>query len=117
PADVFRRRVAENAVGQDDAHATGARLEPLDAALDKENLGRDAALGGAGVAETAFTVMLPGVRQLVLFQDVFVCDRDVGAERGIGGDDIHRSQRDLLLGGGQIGQMSQRELQGVDVVN
>src|SRR5690606_16016252 len=59
PADVFRRRVAENAVGQDDAHATGARLEPLDAALDKENLRRDTALSVAGVAETAFAIRLP----------------------------------------------------------
>src|SRR5690606_23547810 len=98
-------------------HAAGARLEPLDAALDKEKLRRDAALGGAGVAEAAFTVRLPGVGQLVLLQDVFVGDRDVGAERRIGGDDIHRPQWDLLLGGGQIGQMPQRELQGVDVVN
>ena len=55
--------------------------------------------------------------QLVLFKNMLVGDRDVGAERRIGGDDIHRPQRDLLLGGGQIGQMPQRELQGVDVVN
>src|SRR5690606_12177717 len=91
PADVFRRRVAENAVGQDDAHAASARLEPLDAALDEKNLRRDAAFELTGVAETAFAIWLPVTGQLVLLQDMFVGNWNIGAEGGIGGDDIHRS--------------------------
>ena len=111
PADVFGGGVAQHTVGQNDAQAASTRLKPFDTTLDKENLRSDATLGRAGIAETAFAVWLPVMRQLVLLKNVLIGNRNVRAEGRIGGDDIHRAQRDFFLGTGQIGQMPQRKLQ------
>src|SRR5579875_476622 len=65
-ANVFIAGIAQNAVRQHDAQSP-ARLEPLQAALDKEDVGWQRALHAApprlvDYAETALVVALPGVR-------------------------------------------------------
>jgi hypothetical protein len=44
PADVFCCWIAQNAIGQNDAHATSTRLDPPDASLDKKDFRGNATL-------------------------------------------------------------------------
>ena len=97
PADVLVARVAQNTVGQDDAHAT-ARLEPVHAALDEEHLGGDAALEPPGVAIRAVIVALVGVRQVVVLEDVGVIDGDGRAKGRVGHHHINAAQARLFIG-------------------
>lgn len=65
-ADELVPRVAEDAIGQNDAHATTG-LEPLDAALDEQHFGRYGGLDGSAHHE-AITLSLPAAGQFVLLQ-------------------------------------------------
>ena len=56
--DVGVAGIAQDAVGQDDSHPA-AWLEPLHAALDEQNLGRDTALLAPGVTERTASGGLP----------------------------------------------------------
>jgi hypothetical protein len=80
----------------DDAHAA-ARLEPVDAALDEQDLGRDAPLQPAGVSEAAVLGALPDVGEVEVPQDVRVGDGDLRAEGRVRHHHVHRAElRDLL---------------------
>ena len=79
PADVLGGGVAEDAVRQNDSHAS-ARPEPVETALDEQDLGSDAAPQPPGVAKASVLRPLPDVGEVEGSEDVFVGDRDGGSE-------------------------------------
>ena len=58
----------------------------------------------------SFAIGLPVVSQLVVFQDVLVCDRDIRSERWIGHYDVNRAKPNFIFGFQDIRKVSFREI-------
>ena len=115
PANVFRGRISEDAVGQDDTHAS-AGPEPVEAALDEQDLGRDAALQPPGVAKAAVFGPLPDMSKLERLEDVHVGDRYGRTERWIGRHHVDRPKPSRVACGTDTVQVACRKLQRVEMV-
>ncbi len=98
---VSGARVGEDAVRQDDAHATTG-LDPLDGALDEQLLGRHAARPTCN-ARLEFARLLvppprPGDALTERTEHRLVADGDVRAKRGVGQEHVHGlAERNRLL--------------------
>lgn len=113
-ADVLVTRIAQDAVGQDDACSTTG-LEPLDAPLDEQHFGRYGGLDGVGHHE-AIALPLPAAGELVLLEDGPLGDRNIGAERRVRHQDVDGAERDVVIGRLNARQVATRKLQRVHVI-